>query len=55
MDNLKISHMDVKVVEEMDESLNQKYGKEAPLVIQYGPIWEYLGMTIDYSQPGMFL
>ena len=40
------------MVGQIIESLNQKYGKEAPLVVHHGPVQEYLGMMIDYSEPG---
>ena len=47
VNDLKISHVDSTVVEQIIESLSEKYGKEAPLVVH-----QYLGMRIDYSQPG---
>ena len=51
-DDLKISHADKDVVEEIIMALNDKYGKETPISVHRGPIQEYLGMTIDYTLKG---
>ena len=32
--------------------LDKEYGKEAPLVITWGKVHEYLRMTIDFSEEG---
>ena len=52
VDDLKISHVDKDVVEEIIMALNDKYGKETPISVHRGPIQEYLGMTIDYTSKG---
>jgi hypothetical protein len=52
VDDLKISHVDMEVNEEILTLLNERYGKEAPLVVTRGLIHEYLGMTLDYSEEG---
>jgi len=52
VDDLKISHMDKAVVEEIVACINKRFGKEAPVVVHRGHVHEYLGMTIDYSNPG---
>jgi DNA polymerase II large subunit len=58
MDDLKISHVDPQVVTTILNLLDAKYGQEkvggkrAPLTITSGKIHDYLGMTIDYSEPG---
>jgi hypothetical protein len=52
VDDLKISHEDPAVVEEILRLLNERYGKEAPLVVTRGKIHDYLGMVIDYSIDG---
>ena len=52
VDDLKISHADKDVVEEIIMALNDKYGKETPISVHRGPIQEYLGMTIDYTSKG---
>ena len=52
MDDIKISHCDAKIVESIVGLLDKEYGKEAPLVITWGKVHEYLGMTIDFSEEG---
>ena len=52
VDDLKISHVDKDVVEEIIMALDNKYGKEIPITVHRGPIQEYLGMTIDYTVKG---
>ena len=52
VDDLKISHVDKDIVEEIITALNDKYGKETPMSVHRGPIQEYLGMTIDYTSKG---
>jgi hypothetical protein len=52
VDDLKISHVDGKVNEEVLLGLNARYGKETPLTVTRGDIHEYLGMTIDYGTIG---
>ena len=52
VDDLKISHVEEEVVEELIRGLNDRYGKETPISVHRGPVQEYLGMTIDYSVKG---
>ena len=52
VDNLKISHVDGNIVEDIVKALDNKYGKETPITVHRGPIQEYLGMTIDYTAKG---
>ena len=52
MDDLKISHMDGNVNQEILAVLQCEYGKEAPIPYTTGKIHDYLGMTIDYSNVG---
>ena len=52
VDDLKISHTDKHVVEEIITVLDEQYGKETPISVHRGPVQEYLGMTIDYTQKG---
>jgi len=49
VDDLKISHVEKKVVDDIIKWLNDKFGKEGPLSSSSGKILEYLGMTLDYS------
>jgi len=52
VDDLKISHIDKKVVEDIIKLLNEKFGRESPLTTTRGRVLEYLGMTLDYSTKG---
>ena len=52
VDDLKMSHVEQQVLEELLDALNAKFGKEKPLTVTHGKIHEYLGMTIDYSSHG---
>ena len=52
VDDLKISHVDAEVVEDIISRLNERYGGRAPLTVTRGKVHEYLGMTIDYSVAG---
>ena len=52
VDDLKISHVNKKVVEDIIKMLNKKFGKESPLTTTRGRVLEYLGMTLDYSTKG---
>jgi hypothetical protein len=51
VDDLKMSHVNTKVLEDIVGQLSQKYGKEAPLTVNRKRVHEYLGMSIDYSIP----
>jgi Reverse transcriptase (RNA-dependent DNA polymerase) len=52
VDDLKISHENPQVVDNIIKLIENKFGKEAPLTIKRGLCHEYLGMTIDYSAKG---
>ena len=52
VDDLKISHINGKVNQDILDTLQKEYGKEAPIPSTTGKIHEYLGMTIDYTTPG---
>jgi len=52
VDDLKMSHVSIEVLDDIINKLSEKYGKEAPLTVNRGKIHEYLGMTIDFSVPG---
>jgi hypothetical protein len=51
-DDLKISHVDSAVIEDVLDRLTIRYGMETPHTVTRGDIHEYLGMTIDYSTEG---
>jgi len=52
VDDLKISHVEAAVVEEVITRMNERFGKEAPVVVSRGKVHEYLGMTVDFTVPG---
>ena len=52
MDDLKISHQDSQVMDDILGKLNGRYGKESPLVVTRGRVHDYLGMTMDFTTPG---
>ena len=52
VDDLKISHIDRKVVESILNKIQDKYSKKTPLTITHGDVHEYLGMVIDFSNKG---
>jgi hypothetical protein len=52
VDDLKISHADPEVVEEVLRMLNERYGKKSPLVVTRGKVRDYLGMIFDFSVDG---
>ena len=52
VDDIKMSHVEQDVLESIITKLSDRYGQDAPLTVQRGPIHKYLGMTIDYSEDG---
>jgi hypothetical protein len=55
VDDLKISHVDPKVVSSIISALEGIFVLNAPLTKTRGKGHGYLGMTIDYSTPGKVL
>jgi hypothetical protein len=53
INDLKISHVDPRVVDRVLEDINEKYGKEAPITVTRGKVHDYLGMTFDYQEDGV--
>ena len=57
VDDIKISHVNKKVVSKCIKMLNNKYGKEAcgkpaPLTVKRGKKHDYIKMVLDYSSKG---
>jgi len=50
IDDLKISHVDKNVVEDILKKLNEKFGQESPLTTSCGKVLDYLGLKIDYQK-----
>jgi hypothetical protein len=55
VDGLKISHVNPKAVGAVLGLLSKEFGKEAPLTVCQEKTHDYLGMRIDYSNPGKVL
>ena len=51
VNNLKMSHVDPRVLDAFLDDLNHVFSKESPLVVHKGPCHDYLGNTLDYSTP----
>ena len=52
VDDMKISHVDNRVVDDMIKTIELEFGKEAPLTIRRGKLHDYLGMVLDFTNPG---
>jgi hypothetical protein len=52
VDDVKISHVDVAVNNEIIEKIRNEFGKHMDTTFKYSPIHDYLGVTIDFSQKG---
>ena len=48
-----MSHVSQDVLKSILKRIEARFGKETPLTVMQGPVHEYLGMTIDFSRPGM--
>jgi hypothetical protein len=55
VDDLKLSHKDTKVIDEIIASLKAEYEKVGVMTVRRGKVHEYLGMTLDFSQPKKFI
>jgi len=51
-DDLKISHIEPNVVNDVIKKLEAKFGQESPLVTSQVKTIDYLGMCIDYMAKG---
>ena len=53
VDDLKVSHVNSKVVDQFIMDMEGEFGKETPLNQSRGKILhDYLGMTLDFTIPG---
>jgi Reverse transcriptase (RNA-dependent DNA polymerase) len=52
VDDVKASHVEESVVEDLISKMQEEYGKEAPLMVSREKVLEYLSMKIDYSNTG---
>ena len=52
VDDLKVSHEKEEVLDEFIGMMQNEFGKDTPLSISHGPVEDYLGMTLDFSEKG---
>lgn len=52
VDDLKVSHVESEVVDKFIQDMESEFGKEAPINKLKGPVLDYLGMKLDFSDPG---
>ena len=50
VDDLKLSHVDPKVIDKIIEQLEKEYGKVGKMTVRRGKVHNYLGMTLDFTQ-----
>ena len=55
MDDPKVSHMDENATEAFIMDMETEFGMETPSSISCGKIHNYLGMTLDFSEPGQVM
>ena len=55
VDDLKISHKDSAVIDEIIASLKSEYGKVGEMTVRRGKKHDYLGMSLDFSKEGAFV
>jgi hypothetical protein len=52
VDDLKVSHVQTSVMDQFIADMDSEFGKETPLNQSRGKVHDYLGMTLDFSNPG---
>ena len=52
VDDLKISHEEEDALDEFIGMMETEFGGDSPLSVSRGPIQQYLGMTLDFSEGG---
>jgi Reverse transcriptase (RNA-dependent DNA polymerase) len=52
VDDLKISHVNSKIVDGIIDVIKDEFGNEMPVPVTRGKIHDYLGIKIDFSQEG---
>ncbi len=50
-DDLKISNVEVNVVNDIINRIDQEYGQQVPLTKSQGKVHDYLGMMLDCRTP----
>ena len=52
VDDLKVSHVDVKEVDKFILQMEEAFGADAPLSVSCGKTHDYLGMSLDFCTKG---
>ena len=52
VDDLKVSHKMLTMVDEFIKNMEDEFGKETPINKSCGKVLDYLGMTLDFTKPG---
>ena len=52
VDDLKVSHTDVKEVNKFIQQMEETFGTDAPLSVSHGKTHDYLGMSLDFHTKG---
>jgi hypothetical protein len=52
VDDLKVSHVSLEVVDNFVEQMETEFGADAPINKSRGKVHNYLGMCMDFSTPG---
>ena len=52
VDDPKVLHEEERVLDEFIVMMEKEFGLDAPLSVSQGPVQEYLGMTLDFSERG---
>ncbi len=52
VDDIKMSHQEQSVLDALVDELDRKYGAVKPMTVTRGKIHAYLGMTLDFTEPG---
>ena len=55
VDDPEISHKDPSVVNKVVASLSDKYGKVGKMTVRRGKKYDYLGMTLNFSEDDKFI
>ena len=55
VDDLKLSHVDPSVVDDMIETIKQEFGKKLEVTVRRGQIHDYLGIQFDFSEEGQIV
>ena len=52
VNDIKVSHAEESALDDFIAMMEKEFGTNAPLSVSRGPVQEYLGMTMDFSEKG---